>query len=192
MSHYRIGCDAHKHYSVFAALDDQGKLQEEQRVNHVPGAIRNYLSDFPQGTPVALESVGNWYWIVDEIEAAGGKPVLCKTGHAFMKERMRREDAVYGGEMSAHHYFKKFAYCDSGMIPWLLLVETLSTENRSLSELVQARLDRYPVSGEINQVKDCTEFMMMLQDIGPGCKSTVGLSNVSNGSPDKTDRQGLQ
>jgi len=85
MSHYRIGCDAHKHYSVFAVLDDQGKLQEEQRVNHVPGAIRNYLSDFPQGTPVALESVGNWYWIVDEIEAAGCEP---KMAHALFAKKM--------------------------------------------------------------------------------------------------------
>jgi hypothetical protein len=59
MSHYRVGCDAHKYYSLFAVLDDRGKLQEEQRVNHKPGAIRDYLSAFPEGTPVALESVGN-------------------------------------------------------------------------------------------------------------------------------------
>ena len=87
---------------------------------------------------------------IEMVREAHGIPVMSKAGHAFIKERMRREDAVYGGEMSAHHYFKKFAYCDSGMIPWLLLVETLSTEDRSLSELVRARLDRYPVSGEIN------------------------------------------
>jgi hypothetical protein len=61
MSHYRVGCDAHKYYSLFTVLDDRGNLQEEQRVNHRPGAIRDYLSAFPEGTPVALESVGNWY-----------------------------------------------------------------------------------------------------------------------------------
>ena len=66
MSHYRIGCDAHKRYSILAVLDDRAKLKEEQRVNHTPGAIRDYLSAFPEGTPVALESVGNWYWIVSK------------------------------------------------------------------------------------------------------------------------------
>jgi phosphomannomutase/phosphomannomutase/phosphoglucomutase len=64
---------------------------------------------------------------------------------------MRSEDAVYGGEMSAHHYFRDFAYCDSGMIPWLLMVQTLSLEDRPLSELIQVRMDKYPVSGEINR-----------------------------------------
>jgi phosphomannomutase/phosphomannomutase/phosphoglucomutase len=88
---------------------------------------------------------------VEMVEEAGGVPVMSKSGHAFIKDRMRQEDAVYGGEMSAHHYFRDFAYCDSGMIPWLLLVQTLSVEGRSLSELMQARMDKYPVSGEINR-----------------------------------------
>ncbi len=87
---------------------------------------------------------------VEMVRESGGIPVMTKAGHAFIKERMRKEDAVYGGEMSAHHYFRDFAYCDSGMIPWLLLVETLSGENRPLSELIAARLRNYPVSGEIN------------------------------------------
>lgn len=85
MSHYRVGCDAHKYYSLFAVLDDRGKLQEEQRVNHEPGAIQDYLSEFPEGTPVALESVGNWYWIVDEIEAAGCVP---RMAHALFAKKM--------------------------------------------------------------------------------------------------------
>ena len=63
---YYIGCDAHKHFSTFAVLDDEGHLQEQIRINHTPGAIKNYLSQFPEGTPVALESVGNWYWIVND------------------------------------------------------------------------------------------------------------------------------
>src|SRR5208337_812545 len=88
---------------------------------------------------------------VEMVKEAGGIPVMCKAGHAFIKERMRVEDAIYGGEMSAHHYFRDFAYCDSGMIPWLLLVEILSVEGGSLSEIIQARMDKYPVSGEINR-----------------------------------------
>ena len=75
---------------------------------------------------------------------------MSKTGHAFIKERMRQEDAIYGGEMSAHHYFRDFAYCDSGMIPWLLIAELISVKKKSLSKLVTERIVSYPVSGELN------------------------------------------
>lgn len=88
---------------------------------------------------------------IDLVEQAGGKPILCKTGHAFIKERMRSEDAVYGGEMSAHHYFKDFFYCDSGMIPWLLVAEMLSLKQLPLSTLVEERIKAFPSSGEINR-----------------------------------------
>ncbi|AJJ65042.1 phosphohexomutase domain-containing protein [Yersinia aldovae] len=87
---------------------------------------------------------------IDIVEKAGGIPVMSKTGHAFIKERMRKEDAIYGGEMSAHHYFREFAYCDSGMIPWLLVIELLSTEFKSLAQLVEIRVNQFPCSGEIN------------------------------------------
>lgn len=87
----------------------------------------------------------------DIVRARGGIPVQSKTGHAFIKERMRHEDAVYGGEMSAHHYFRDFAYCDSGMIPWLLVAGLVSSGGQPLSALVADRIRRYPVSGEINR-----------------------------------------
>ena len=87
---------------------------------------------------------------VEMVEAAGGVPVLCKSGHAFIKEKMRAENAVYGGEMSAHHYFREFAYADSGMIPWLLIAALVSTSGNSLAELVEDRIARFPCSGEIN------------------------------------------
>lgn len=80
----------------------------------------------------------------------GGQAIQSKTGHAFIKERMRLEDAIYGGEMSAHHYFRDFAYCDSGMIPWLLVSELVSTTGKPLSQLVSERMAAYPCSGEIN------------------------------------------
>jgi phosphomannomutase len=90
-------------------------------------------------------------WNTQEIvEEAGGEPVMSKTGHAFIKERMRKEDAIYGGEMSAHHYFKDFFYCDSGMIPWLLVAELLCVEGNSLSSMVEERIAKFPSSGEIN------------------------------------------
>ncbi len=88
---------------------------------------------------------------VNIVEQAGGEAVMSKTGHAFIKERMRAEDAVYGGEMSAHHYFRDFAYCDSGMIPWLLVVELMCRQKKLLSELVGERMKKFPASGEINR-----------------------------------------
>ena len=87
---------------------------------------------------------------IDVVSSAGGVPVMSKTGHAFIKERMRAEDAIYGGEMSAHHYFRDFAYCDSGMIPWLLVVELLCVKGQTLQQLVGDRMAAYPASGEIN------------------------------------------
>lgn len=87
---------------------------------------------------------------VEMVEQAGGVPVLCKSGHAFIKEKMRAEDAVYGGEMSAHHYFREFAYADSGMIPWLLIAQLVSESGRSLADWVEDRMAAYPCSGEIN------------------------------------------
>lgn len=92
------------------------------------------------------------YWNTEEIiRELGGRAVKCKTGHVFIKERMRQEDAVYGGEMSAHHYFKDFAYCDSGMISWLLVVEILCREKLRLGELIGDYQRRYPASGEMNR-----------------------------------------
>ncbi len=91
-------------------------------------------------------------WNTIEIaKASGGTAVESKTGHAFIKERMRKEDAVYGGEMSAHHYFRDFAYCDSGMIPWLLVASAMSETGRPLSDLVGEMMKRFPCSGEINR-----------------------------------------
>lgn len=88
---------------------------------------------------------------VDEVTQAGGMPIMSKTGHAFIKERMRKENAVYGGEMSAHHYFRDFAYCDNGNIPWLMVAELICREGKSLSQLVDERIEAYPASGEINR-----------------------------------------
>ena len=88
------------------------------------------------------------------LERDGGVPVRCKSGHAFMKECMRQNEVLYGGEMSAHHYFRDFSYCDSGMIPWLLVAELMCRSGKKLSELVGARVDMFPCSGEINRKVD--------------------------------------
>ncbi|MGH8266835.1 MAG: phosphomannomutase, partial [Steroidobacteraceae bacterium] len=85
------------------------------------------------------------------VKRLGGEPVLSKSGHAFIKQRMREVDALYGGEMSAHHYFRKFSYCDSGMIPWLLVLGVMSERRAPLSALVGERMRLFPASGEINR-----------------------------------------
>src|ERR1700757_5250917 len=88
---------------------------------------------------------------LDIVRRAGGTPVLCKSGHAFIKQKMREADAAYGGEMSAHHYFRRFSYCDSGMIPWLLVLAVISERRQPLSALVGERMRLFPASGEINR-----------------------------------------
>lgn len=117
---------------------------------------------------------------VDIVNANGGLPIQSKTGHAFIKERMRSEDAIYGGEMSAHHYFRDFAYCDSGMIPWLLVTELLCTTGKSLSALVNERMAAYPCSGEIN---------FRVQDVHASIEKVEAFFNASNEYPaiDRTD-----
>jgi phosphomannomutase len=92
---------------------------------------------------------------LDVVSRAGGTAIQSKTGHAFIKEAMRANEAVYGGEMSAHHYFRDFAYCDSGMIPWFLIAQLVSKSGRSLTDLLESRRAAFPSSGEVNfRVKD--------------------------------------
>ncbi len=102
---------------------------------------------------------------IEIVKSMGGTPIMSKTGHAFIKERMRREDAVYGGEMSAHHYFRDFFYCDSGMLPWLLVAEQICSSGKILSSMLEESERRYPVSGEINsKVKDAAAVLRKVED----------------------------
>ena len=86
----------------------------------------------------------------EQVRSAGGQPIRNRAGHSYIKQRMREEDAVYGGESSAHHYFREFLYCDSGMIPWVLMAGILSAQGGGLAERTAERRRRYPTSGEIN------------------------------------------
>jgi phosphomannomutase len=117
---------------------------------YIVGLLASAFLDKVPGQKVVHDPRLTWNTI-DIVGARGGTAVLSKTGHAFIKERMRAEDAVYGGEMSAHHYFRDFAYCDSGMIPWLLVSELMSVTGKPLSELVRERMAKFPASGEINR-----------------------------------------
>ncbi|CAN5354277.1 colanic acid biosynthesis phosphomannomutase CpsG [soil metagenome] len=117
---------------------------------YIVGLLASTLLEDAPGARIVHDPRLIWNTI-DMVESRGGVPVQSKTGHAFIKERMRKEDAVYGGEMSAHHYFRRFAYCDSGMIPWLLITRIISETGKPLSELVAERIARFPASGEINR-----------------------------------------
>lgn len=134
--------------------------QPEQKIVHEPRLIWNTLDIIQHYQGIAIQS---------------------KSGHAYMKQVMREENAVYGGEMSAHHYFRDFGYCDSGMIPWLLVVNLLSAKKCPLSHLTQAMQQRFPCSGEINfTVKDAAHTIATLKhhfaEDQPELDSTDGLS----------------
>ncbi|TEA26538.1 phosphomannomutase/phosphoglucomutase [Candidatus Schmidhempelia bombi] len=129
-------------------FDEQGNFIEGY---YIVGLLaESFLLKYP-GANIIHDPRLIWNTI-DIVKKQGGQAIQSKTGHAFIKQSMREHDAVYGGEMSAHHYFKEFAYCDSGMIPWLLVTELLCLKGLPLSQLVKERIHAYPVSGEINRM----------------------------------------
>jgi phosphomannomutase/phosphoglucomutase len=130
-------------------FDAQGEFIEGY---YIVGLLAAQILQRYPGAKVIHDPRLTWNTI-EMVQQAGGIPVESKTGHAFIKERMRAEDAIYGGEMSAHHYFREFAYCDSGMIPWLLIAERVSG-GTGLADMLAERMATYPCSGEINFVVD--------------------------------------
>ena len=106
---------------------------------------------------------------IDIVEKLGGKPIMCRSGHVYMKDKMREENAIYGGELSAHHYFRDFYYCDSGMITWLMILELLSQSEKTLSQLLAEKIEKHPVSGEINTkvsgIEKAKEIMEKIEEI---------------------------
>jgi phosphomannomutase/phosphomannomutase/phosphoglucomutase len=163
-------------------FDEQGRFIEGY---YIVGLLAEAMLSHHPGSRIIHDPRLTWNTI-EMVREAGGIPVMSKTGHAFIKERMRLEDAVYGGEMSAHHYFRDFAYCDSGMIPWLLVAELVGATGRSLSSLVGERIGLYPASGEINRrLADPAATLAHIQDhFRAGCRSidfTDGLSMEFDG-----------
>ena len=127
-------------------FDEQGRFIEGY---YIVGLLAEAFLQKEPGARIVHDPRLVWN-TVEQVEENGGVAVQTKAGHAFIKDRMRQEDAAYGGEMSAHHYFRNFAYCDSGMIPWLLVAELLCVKGKPMSELVDERIARFPSSGEIN------------------------------------------
>ena len=127
-------------------FDEQGQFIEGY---YIVGLLAEAFLQKEAGARIIHDPRLTWNTL-EIVDQAGGIPMQCKAGHAFIKASMREHDAIYGGEMSAHHYFRDFAYCDSGMIPWLLVAELLCVRDKTLSELVGARISAFPSSGEIN------------------------------------------
>lgn len=127
-------------------FDEHGKFIEGY---YIVGMLAESFLEKNSGGKIIHDPRLQWNTL-NIVKKYKGDPICSKTGHAFIKEKMRKEDAVYGGEMSAHHYFKDFGYCDSGMIPWLLVLELLCKNNKSLSQFVSKMIKDFPSSGEIN------------------------------------------
>lgn len=131
-------------------FDENGEFIEGY---YIVGLLAQSILHSHPGGKVVHDPRLTWNTI-EMVREAGGTPVQSKSGHAFVKDVMRREDAIYGGEMSAHHFFRDFSYCDSGMVPWMLVLEVMSESGKSLSELVGERVEAFPASGEINRRLD--------------------------------------
>ena len=142
-------------------FDENGRFIEGY---YIVGLLaESQLAKHP-GSAVIFDPRLTWNTL-ETVTAHGGRPVQSKSGHSFIKEVMRREDAIYGGEMSAHHYFRDFYYCDSGMIPWLLVAQIVSESGQSLSSLVDDCMARFPSSGEINrQVPDTSSAIALFDE----------------------------
>ena len=144
-SHFGVAWDGD--FDRCFLFDENGRFIEGY---YLVGLLaKRMLARYP-GAKIVIDPRLIWNTI-EIVNEAGGETVVSKSGHSFIKERMRATGAVYGGEMSAHHYFRDFSYSDSGMIPWLLVAEELSTTGRKLSALVKGRIKLFPCSGEINR-----------------------------------------
>lgn len=147
---------------------------------YIVGLLAEAMLRLERGAKVIHDPRLTWNTI-DMVTASGGIPVQSKTGHAFIKERMRAENAIYGGEMSAHHYFRDFAYCDNGNIPWLLVAALVSESGKTLSQLVGDRMRKFPASGEINRkVKDVKATIARIENrYAPDAKGRDKTDGIS-------------
>jgi len=147
---------------------------------YIVGLIAQTLLSMSPGASIVHDPRLIWNTLA-QVEQAGGKPVESKSGHSFMKQVMREHDALYGGEMSAHHYFREFSYADNGHLPWLILAQLISESGKPLSTLVAERIEAFPASGEINRhVEDADSVMADIEqhyiDRAQGVNRVDGLS----------------
>ena len=127
--------------------DNEGNFVDSY---YLIGPLAEYCLKQEPGAPVLYDPRLTWCTI-ESVKKLNGEPLLCRTGHVFLKQMMKETGAVYGGEMSGHHYFKKFGNCDSGMLPWLIILTVLKEKNISLQDLIEEAKQNFPISGEINR-----------------------------------------
>ena len=158
-------------------FDEQGTFIEGY---YIVGLLASVFLTRHPGSRIVHDPRLTWNTL-DIVAAGGGEAVQSKSGHAFMKQVMRDVDGIYGGEMSAHHYFRDFAYCDSGMIPWLLVTQLMSDTGKTLSQLVGERMKAFPASGEVNRrVPDArATIAAVLAKYQPGATSVDHTDGVS-------------
>ena len=158
-------------------FDENGEFIEGY---YIVGLLASAFLKREEGARIVHDPRLTWATL-DMVQSLGGKAVMSKSGHAFMKDVMRQADAAYGGEMSAHHYFRAFGYCDSGQIPWLLVTQLMCESGKPLSALVGERIAKFPASGEINRkVADAKATIKLIErKYASGARSvdyTDGLS----------------
>ena len=144
---------------------------------YVVGLLATIFLEKEQGAKIVHDPRVIWN-TQDIVTQKGGIAVQSKTGHAFIKQTMRSHEAIYGGEMSAHHYFRAFAHCDSGMIPWLLIAELVSCSRRSMGDWVKDRFAAFPSSGEMN---------FKVDDAGAAIERVLSAYRADALSIDETD-----
>ena len=160
-------------------FDETGRFIEGY---YIVGLLAEALLEKNPSSSIIYDPRLTWNTL-EIVAAAGGNAIQSKSGHSFIKEIMREKDALYGGEMSAHHYFRDFFYCDSGMIPWLLVAQLVSTRGKKLSELVNDRMKLFPASGEINR---------KVADASLAIEEITNLYAADAKSIDKTDGISLE
>lgn len=172
---YDLGIAWDGDYDRCFLLDEKGTFIEGY---YIVGLLAQAILATNQGATIIYDPRLTWNTL-EVVEKAGGRAVMCKSGHAFIKEKMRAENAVYGGEMSAHHYFRDHWYCDSGMIPMLLVLRLMAQSGKSLGELVGEMMSNFPCSGEVNStVADVGAVLAKVEAAYPGglVDKTDGLS----------------
>jgi len=153
-------------------FDEKGNFIEGY---YIVGLLAKSILKNHQGENIVHDPRLVWNTL-EIVKKAGGTAVVSKSGHAYIKEKMREVNAIYGGEMSAHHYFRDNSYSDSGMIPFLLVLQLMSEEKKKFSELVNEMIAAYPCSGEINST---------IED--PAAKIKEVEEKYSDGNIDKLD-----
>jgi phosphomannomutase len=128
-------------------FDERGEFIEGY---YIVGLLAAVFLKREKGARIVHDPRLTWATL-DMVQSLGGEATQSKSGHVFMKDAMREHDAAYGGEMSGHHYFRAFGYCDSGQVPWLLVTQVLCETGKTLSSLVGERIAAFPASGEINR-----------------------------------------